>query len=223
MARSVELALFACGCLALAGCSTTQQKSARAEVQAQRLLATRQRVLVTRTSPSVQVERVSSVRRGGRTAIAVLLRNRGGRPLNDLPIALRAAHGRYLNRRAGLGYFSTHIPAIAPGAEATWVFITRARVRGVTARVGARPAVTARPLRLPALATRGTTVTNSSSVPQYGLVVYGYATRGKRLVAAGRALLKQLGAGRSAAVHLSLIGNPRGATVRVEAPPTTFK
>jgi hypothetical protein len=228
--RSAELTLAVAGASALAllvsGCETTQQKSARSKVQAERVLATRHKVLVTRANPFVRAERVTVVRRAGRTAIAVLLRNTGSRPVSDLPISLRVG-GRYLNRRAGLTYFQTHTPAIAPGGEATWVFVTRAPVRGASVIVGVHPAVSAEAGRLPSLrasvGARGATVTNSSGVPQYGLVVYAYAQRGTRLLAAGRASLARLAAGKSATVPLRLVGRPGGATVHVEAPPTIFK
>ncbi|HKR99956.1 MAG TPA: hypothetical protein VJU79_10635, partial [Candidatus Dormibacteraeota bacterium] len=91
------------------GCETTQQKSARAQVQAERVLATRKPVLVKHANPQVQAERVSVLRSGRRTAIVVLLHNSGAQPVSDLPISLRALGGRYLNRRANLGYFQTHV------------------------------------------------------------------------------------------------------------------
>lgn len=221
MARSVEVSLAVALLLLVAGCSTTQQQSARAQVQAERLLATRERVLVTHLSPAVRVERVSVLRGRGRTAVGVLLRNSGALALSDLPISLRDSHGHYLNRRAGLGYFSTHTPAIAAGGEATWIFFTRARVRGhVSARVGARPAISARPRRLPLLTARGTAVTNSSSVPQSGLVVYAYAWRGSRLGAAARESISHLAPGQTAPLALRVIGS---RPVQLEAPPTIFK
>lgn len=228
--RSAELTLVlvGAGVLALlaAGCDSTQQKSARLQIQAERLLAAREKVVVTRANPFVQAERVTVVRRSGRTAIAVLLRNTGSRPVSDLPISLRV-DGRYLNRRAGLAYFQTHTPAIAPGGEATWVFVTRAPVRRASALVGVHPAVSAEAGRLPSLRASvgagSATVTNPSGVPQYGLVVYAYAQRGTRLLAAGRASLARLGAGKSATVPLRLVGRASGATVQVEAPPTIFK
>jgi hypothetical protein len=231
VARSAELVLALGAVLLVAGCSTTQQKSARAKVQAERLLATRKQVLVRQPNPSVRVEGVTLLRGHGRTAVVVALRNDGSRPVSDLPISLRTGGGRYLNRRAGLGYFQTHAPAIVPGGEATWVFVTRARVRarGVSARVGLQPAVSARPARLPLLRAAPAagigraTVTNSSGVPQYGLVVYAFARRGARLVAAGRGSLARLGPGRRATVPLSLVGSARGLTMRVQAPPTIFK
>jgi hypothetical protein len=218
VARSVEVGVGVCVLLLVAGCSTTQQKSGRAQVQAERLLATRQAVKVTTSSPSVRVERVSVLRGRHRTAIGVLLRNAGSVAVSDLPILLRAG-SHQVNRRGA--YFSNHTPAIAAGAENTWVFITRARVRGrVSARVGAHPAVSAHPGQLPALTSRGSTVTNGSSVPQYGLAVYAYAWRGSRLVAAGRGWLSRLGPGQSSRVPLRVIGS---TAVQLEAPPTIFK
>jgi hypothetical protein len=80
--------------------------------------------------------------------------------------------------------------------------------------------VSVRPGRLPLLTARGSTVTNSSSVPQYGLAVYAYAWRGSRLVAAGRASLPHLDPGHTAPLRLHVIGS---GSVQLEAPPTIFK
>jgi hypothetical protein len=230
--RSVEataIALAAATALLAAGCDTTQQKSARAKVQAQRVLASRERVLVTRSSSQVKVERATALQGRSRSAVVVLLRNVGARPVSDLPISVRVG-GRYLNRRRGLPYFQTHAPAIAPGGEAVWVFITRARVREgrAFARVGATPSVDSGAARLPSIrASLGlrdaATVTNSSGLPQYGLPVYAYAERSGHVVAAGRGTVPSLGAGKSTSVRLTLVGSAGGTPLRLAAAPTIFK
>jgi hypothetical protein len=219
--------------LALAGCEPTQRRSDRLELQAQRQLATRQRILVTQPSGSVRVERTARVK----GAIVALLRNTGSAPAADLPITVGVrSHGRttYLNHRKGLDYFQTHAPAVAPGAEATWVFTLKRPAAGQPfAVVGGSPSPGVRlGTKLPSLAasapalagsTVSATVRNRSGVQQYGVAVYAYAQRSGRYVAAGRISIASLGAGRSATVRIPLTGDLSHAQVLVEASPTIFK
>lgn len=68
----------------------------------------------------------------------------------------------------------------------------------------------------------GISVRNPSGVPQYDLQVYAFAERARRVVAAGLATIAHLGTGASTNLQLGLVGNARGAVVRLEAPPTIF-
>src|SRR5436305_747660 len=104
---------------ALSGCvETTQQKNARAQQRDDRILATRNAVEVSRSDPDIAVLNVMMLRRRAGTAIAVTLRNDGGKPVSDLAInvGVRTAAGatRYLNRQAELPYFQTHVGRDAP-------------------------------------------------------------------------------------------------------------
>jgi hypothetical protein len=223
----------------LTGCDTTQDKSARARLQAQRTLAGREAVRIATANPAVEIGSTELVRSGRRVAVAVRVRNRSGRPLNDLPIAvwLRAPHRRavQLNRGAGLPYFRTHLPGIPAGGEITWVLPTsRAAAASSTAfvRVGTRLArrieTAASIPSLSAVTTglRGATVTakvtNTSDVPQYGLQLYAVAQRGGRLRAAGTALVEHIGPGHTKTVHVPLVGRAGAGPITVEAPPTIF-
>ncbi|HTX01781.1 MAG TPA: hypothetical protein VMD59_23565, partial [Acidimicrobiales bacterium] len=93
MARSADrrrlgIVLGALVLTALTGCETTQQKSARIEVQDDRVLAAQQPVRVVRADSEISVLGVAIVRGSGHVAIAVRLRNDGARPLSDLPISV---------------------------------------------------------------------------------------------------------------------------------------
>jgi hypothetical protein len=229
MPALVALALVALASL-LGGCTTTQQKSARAKVVANRLLAARKPLLVTRSNPSVDILRTTVV---GRRAVVVTLRNRGTEVAEDLPITIGVRQGRYLNRRGDLDYLHTHVPAIAAGGEATWVFASGRRIdaRGTPfARVGAsaaEPPAALPEVRVSGVAVSGATltarVTNSSDIPQYGLGVFAYATRGGRPVAAGRAVIRHLGTGAGTSVRIPLAGSLRGASFHVDAAPSTLR
>jgi len=66
-------------------------------------------------------------------------------------------------------------------------------------------------------------VSNPTGVPQYKLEVYAWAQKGGRYVAAGHADLSFLNGGDTATVHVPLVGDPRGARIHVEAPPSIFQ
>jgi hypothetical protein len=66
------------------------------------------------------------------------------------------------------------------------------------------------------------TVRNNSSIPQYQLPIYAIASRRGRYVAAGGTTIADLGGGAQVRLRVPLIGDPRGATVSLEAPPTIF-
>ena len=228
----------------LTGCvETTQEKSARAKLTADRVLAAQLPVRVTRSDPRVSVLDVGLVRTGATSAVAVTLRNLSARQLSDLlvSVGVRTGNGRitYLNAGANLPYFQTHVGAIAPGATTTWVFTTVAAVPAgarpfaavgvptVTDNAGATnlPAISASatgPAAGPAGVTR-VTVTNHSGVPQVGLAVYATAWAGRQLLAAGQTVVAQLDSGTSRPVVLRLVGSPAGATVQIDAPPANLR
>jgi hypothetical protein len=235
--RTAALALAVLAPAALAGCVSTQRLDERAQLRATRLLASRAPILVTRAAPQVRVGPVAVLRAGGATALVVTLRNVSAQALTDLPISVgyaRSGRRVYLNRRAGLDYFQTHVAAIAARGTARWVLTTRRRVPRAArpfAVVGA-PAAVARSVALPALVAtaarrwRGglaVRVRNASDVPQYPLPLYAFAVRAGRYVAAGRASLGHLGTRATATVRLRLVGAARGAAVSVEALPTIFR
>ncbi len=61
------------------------------------------------------------------------------------------------------------------------------------------------------------TVSNGSKVAQQKLVIYVVGRRGGRIVAAGRAVLSELGAGQSTAFQVFCIGSPQGAKLEASA------
>jgi hypothetical protein len=67
------------------------------------------------------------------------------------------------------------------------------------------------------------TVTNASQVEQQDLVLYCIARKGANIVAAGRGGIPRLRVGQKRSYHIFFIGDPRGAKLSVEAPPTVLK
>jgi hypothetical protein len=226
----------------LAGCSTTQQTSARLKVRAERILAGRRPVQVGTENPGVRVVDAAVLRGHGRAAIAVTLHNSDPRPLNDLPILVGVRTGGHevlVNRGHSFRYFEAHTPGLAAHRDTTWVLTAPGKKLPPgkpVVRVGSasHPPTVARDL--PDLRVTGVgrdrggkstavsaTVDNEGGFPQYDLSVYAWAKRGGRFVAAGRQAIGDLGTGTEQPVRLALIGDPGKAEVHVSAPPTIFE
>jgi hypothetical protein len=218
----------------LSGCATTQDANKRASIQADRTLASRKALELRGTDRNVQVVSTTVLNGKDGSAVVAVLRNRGDQPVNDLPIEVGPEGGDPVNARPNVPYFQSHAPAIAPGDQATWVYVSKEPLGSNRAfvRVGADPTP---PLatadHVSELETGGKVdgssvqakVTNDSGVPQYDLDVYAVARKGGRLVAAGRANLLHLGVTNSAHLTLPVIGDVKGAQVQIFAPQTLFQ
>lgn len=219
---------------AVSGCATTQDANKRASIQADRTLASREPLALRGTDRNVRVVSTSVINGKDGSAIVVVLRNRGDHPVNDLPIEVGPDGGEPVNARPNVPYFQSHAPAIAPGEEATWVYVSKEPLHAdrAFARVGtpATPPLTTAE-HLSKLETDGSgrgssvdaEVTNDVGIPQYNLDVYAVARKGGRYVAAGRANLEHLGVSKTAQLTLPLIGDAKGARIQVFAPQTLFQ
>lgn len=110
---------------ALAGCDSTFDQNARAKLTAQRDLGTRTAKEVTERTGSVRVDDVTLLRDKRSTAVVVDVHSEADRVLTDLPITVgvvRDGKKIVLNRSGDIEWFAKHIPAVAPGGKATWVF-----------------------------------------------------------------------------------------------------
>jgi hypothetical protein len=236
----VRIAALLFVALALTGCETTAEKSAKLEKQAKRITLVKQKGLsITRQSTVIKVLGTNVVHDSEGAAAVVRLRNTGARALSDVPIAIaiKSASGAsiYTNSTPGLSRTLVSV-ALAPAhAELTWIDdqIQAADAASAAARAGEGAAVSG---ALPKISVSGVhlheepasgttlegTVTNHSPVTQQELVVYAVAQRGAATVAAGRAVLASLPAGASAPFQVFFIGDPSGARLDVSAPPTTL-
>jgi hypothetical protein len=242
--RSARPALTALGAGAvaagLAGCVTTQEENSWLLLRNARQLAAESTVHVTVENPLVRVKSIEIVRGRGSNALVVSVANLGSRPLTDLPISVGVVAHRsapvYLNGRANIDYYDTHVPAIPPHATTSWVLpgIRTLPAGRVFARVGAArdpssTTVAALP-RIGAvqLADGGADrlrirLSNDSSLPQYTVQVYAVALRHGAAVGAGRTALFELNGGSRATVGLTLAGRTTDAQLELYAPPTIFK
>ena len=225
----------------LAGCTSTQQKAARLQLNDARLRAAQLSTQVAVASRTVAVTTLSVIREPGRTAFVATVANRGARAVSDLPISIayRREPGRvvYLNGAAGAGYFDAHLPLIGPHQRLAWVYSTTRRLpTGARpfAIVGSSPTVRVTGLAAPptivarvtsASATDGLAVKvrNRSAITQYELPVYAVAKRGSKVLAAAGTTIAQLDGDASEALRLRLPVSDADDRVELEALPTIFR
>jgi hypothetical protein len=242
MTRHGALAIVVLGPLALAGCESSQARSARLRAAASHR-APERGLRIARTNPDARAAAATLVNdpRAGRSAAVVELRNTSRRTLAALPLlfTVTGAGGKKLfsNDLPGASADLTTVPSLPAGDTLTWVNDAIVGVRGgraVDARVGepARPVPTATvaPPRLRVSGVHlerdpidGVTavgrIVNASPIPQQRLVIFATARRRGRIVAAGRAVVPLLRPGaRGAPFTLFFVGDPTGARLRLQAP-----
>jgi hypothetical protein len=236
--RWLTLALAA---IALTGCETTAEESARLQRQAKRVTVSETGLTITHESTDVHVLSATIVRNSERAAAVVTVRNGSARAQSDVPIAITVKNARggtvFQNNGPGLEAALVSLASISPHSTVTWVddqLTTRGATATVSARVGQAHSVSADLPRLIAAGTKVSddpanglvatgTVVNRSSTAQKGLVVFVVARRAGSVVAAGRAIVPELAANASTPFQASLAGDASGAGLEAAAPPTNVK
>jgi hypothetical protein len=241
----VRRAALLLAALALTGCETTAEKSAKLEREAKRSGASAgqgsaQVPSITRPSAYVKVLGAALVHGSEGAAAAVTLRNDSPRTFAAVPIAitLKDAHGHtvFQNNAAGSEAALVSVPSIGAHSELTWVddqLPAKSEAASVGASVGEGTAVSG---TAPAVSVSGVhtseeasgagatgTLANHSATAQLHLVVFVIARRGASVLAAGRAVLPELRAGASQTFHAFFIGNPQGAQLQASAPAGTLR
>ncbi len=238
-ARALTAALTAAAlAVSLSGCETTAEKSAKLEKAAHHTRLAEKGLTIARASGDVRVLSATIVHGHEGNAAVVLLHNASARTLRAVPIAItvKDAHGTtiFQNNAAGLEPALTSLGSLAGHGRATWIddqILASGTPASVSAIVGEAPSASGPPPRIEvhgvhASEEGGTpgaagTVHNESSVTQQNLVVYVLARRGGQVVAAGRAVLPEVGAGASLPFQAFLQGSPSGARLEASAPATT--
>jgi hypothetical protein len=235
----VAAALALLALLALSGCETTAEKSAKLERAAHHTRLAEKGLTISKPSREVRVLSATIVHGHEGNAAVVLLQSTAAHGLRAVPIAItvKDAHGTTLfqNNTAGLEPALTSLGSLAAHGRATWIddqILASGTPASVSVTVGEAPSVNG---AVPEIEVRGVhsseeggtqgaagTVHNGSSVTQQNLVVYVLARRGKQVVAAGRAVLPEVGAGASLPFQAFLQGDPSGARLEASAPATTF-
>jgi hypothetical protein len=225
--------------LALGGCETTAEKSARLERAAHHTRLAERGLSVLAQSAAVHVLGAVLVHGAEGAAAVVTLRNDSAHLYRDVPIAItvKDAHGGtvFQNNGPGLEAALTSIGSLPAHGEATWVD-DQVPVSGDPASVGAivgEPPVASGPLPRIEVAgvhaseesgsapTAAGTVRNRSKLTQQSLVVYVLARRAGTIVAAGRAILPEVAAGATVPFQAFLVGSSAGAKLEASAPAST--
>jgi hypothetical protein len=222
--------------LALAGCETTQDVSARiGERLAREQQASTGLERQGRAPRGVRAGRPTLLPSGDASAIVVEVVNRSPRAWRDLPVAVRVRGGGvdYTNRTVGLETAQLRIPTLEPGARLWWVNdhlpAIRGRARTVRAAVGrGRPIAGAVPrVRVTGLragredgrpVVRGV-VRNLGRRVVRDLTVFTVALRDGRPVAAGTAKVLELPPGARRDVTTFVVGDPTRGRLVAAAPP----
>jgi hypothetical protein len=238
--RRAALVLVA---LALTGCETNQERSAKLERAAKQneheaLLhgrSAQQGLSIKHPSTKIRVTDAAIVHGSEADAAVITLKNTSATTLREVPIEItvKDTHGASLYTNDTPGTATTLVTAALLPAHGSFTWIDdQVQTSGLPANVstevgegtpaaGAVPQLTVEGARLAEGTVEGTVV-NHSQVSQQELVVYAVAQRAGKLVAAGRAVLAVGAAGGPARVDRFLVGNAQGAQLRVTAPATTL-
>ncbi|MBJ7472336.1 MAG: hypothetical protein JHD16_13600 [Solirubrobacteraceae bacterium] len=226
--------------LALPGCTTTQERSAKMAENSE-TAAEAKRFNVGKTNPDVTAKDVTWIEGEGVGAVVVRVVNSSGSAQASVPIGLDLytadKTSLYTNRIDGLEPALNMLP-LAPPGESWWVHNqlpadkpARERVRIGTSKVAPPkdiPRIDASEVTLGddgGIPTGRGKITNRSEVEQQRITVFAVALKGDRIVAAGRSVVERLQAASAKKPEKFAIyfnGDPRGADIRVFVPPSTL-
>jgi hypothetical protein len=226
----------------LAGCESSQGRSARLQREGAKLILNQRGLVVHGVNRTIRVLQAGVVTDANGTAAALVLRNLDSKPSGSVPIAIDVVDPKgksvFANTAPGLESSLVSVASLPPRRDVTWVddqVIPTGAASSVRARIGAGgggapttlPQIDVGPPHFITDPTSGVeatgTVTNRSSVEQVRLFVYLSAWQGGRLLAAGRGAVARLAAHAHASYHVFLIGDPHGARLTAIAPATVLR
>jgi hypothetical protein len=224
--------------VALSGCETTQEESAKLEKTAKHFTLAHRGLTITHASTQAQVLGATVLRSSEGAVAAVTVRNSSSHTLRAVPIAITVKGTRgqtvYENNAPGLEAGLTSISSLPAHGSVTWVDdqVPSAGEPASISAVAGEASTASGPeerieigaLHLGEASTGETsgTLRNRSSITQQKLVVYVLARRGGRIVAAGRAVLPEAAPGVSVPFQAFLVGSATGAKLEASAPASTF-
>jgi hypothetical protein len=237
--RPVTLALAVLAAISLSACQSSQDKAKIIQDQAQ--AAAPKPLVIAHPSKDVKVENTALLHDQNGDAIVVELKNDSSQTLVNLPVLVDVKDQKgksvYKNNTAGLDFALNHLAVIQPHETFFWVN-DQVTGEGKMAKVTVgQPEGKAPSGPLPDLAVSppkaghdfsgakvSGTVTDQSKIDQQHLILFAVARQGDRIVAVGRGQIKALKVGAQPANYtIYFIGNPVGADVTIQAPPTTLK
>lgn len=236
--RSLTGPIVVAAALGAVGCQSTQDKAAELRERGAEAIETRT-VKVGAANPDVEVKGKHVLQDPNGTAVVLELKNTSKDRYADVPIIIdvKGADGAslYRNDVEGLEPSLQRYSVLRPGREAIWVndVVTAAsEPKAVDAEIGkgkplpeAEPRVTLqeRTLREDPDGTSLTGfVNNKSDVEQKDIVIYAVGYRGGKVVAAGRGQVPRVKPRARARFNVFFIGNPKGARIELDVPPTVI-
>jgi hypothetical protein len=225
--------------LLLAGCQTTQEHSAELAKKGSTVLKEETGLKVTKKSTDVKVTSTTVLSDVNGSAVVLKLENQSDQTLTNIPVEVKVfdANNRtvYTNTTPGLEPALTSMPILRPHETAYWVndqVLATGKPKSVKAEVGqsgstlsgALPEIEVGPPKLEkdpvsGLEVRGTVV-NKTGTDQGRLLLYAVASKGEKVVAAGRGAIDHL-KDSTKPLHYTIffIGDPEGTKVDVTSFP----
>jgi hypothetical protein len=234
----IPLALTVMAAATLTACTSSQDKARAIQEQAQ--AAAPKPLVIKKPNKDVKVTDTTLLHDQNGDAIVVELKNESKQTLVNVPILVDIRDGKktvYKNDTAGLDFALNHVAVLTPGETLDWVNDqVTAQGKDVKVTVG-QPEGKAPSGGLPELDVSqpraghdfsgpkvSGTVTDKSKLDQSHLILFAVARQGGRIVAAGRGQIKALKVGAQPAPYvIYFIGNPVGADVTIQAPPTVLQ
>jgi hypothetical protein len=235
---SIVLATAVLAGVSLTACESSQDKARKIQEQAQ--AAAPKPLVIDKQDKDVKVGQTALIHDQNGDAVVVQLTNESSKALVSLPILVEVKQGKrtvYENNTAGLDFALNHVALIKPHETVYWVNDqVTGEGKSVKVEVG-EPEGKPPAGRLPQFTVSSPraghdfsgakvsgTVKLDSNVDQQHLILFAVARQGGHIVAAGRGQIKDLKHdARPAPYVIYFIGNPVGAEVTIQAPPTTLK
>jgi hypothetical protein len=236
--RFIVLALAVSAGLTITACTSSQDKARSIREHAE---ATAPKPLViTKENKDLKVGETTMLHDQNGDAIVVPVTNESSKMMVGVPILVEIKNGKqtvYKNDTAGIDYALNHIAVIKPHETFYWVN-DQLTGQGKTAKVqvgepqekapsGPLPEYTVSAPRFgtdfSGVKVSGTVKTDSK-LDQSHLILFAVARQGNQIVAAGRGQIKKLKhTAKPSPYVIYFIGDPTGADVTIQTPPTTFE
>jgi len=225
----------------LSACESSQDKSARLEAQGAGL-EEEKGVSVGRENPDVKIAEKTAITDENGTAVVVRLDSSSARDQVDLPVIfeLTDAAGESVgdNSTPGIQRTLTHTTVVPARKESWWVndqVVAAGEAKEIKVEVGTSD--TPVPAKIPDFKPTEPTlqndpidglvavgkVTNPTPEEQRKVLITIVATKGGKVVAAGRGVVAKVKPNKGARYSVFFIGNPKGAKLEVAATPTLFE
>jgi hypothetical protein len=236
--RVITLVLAVTAAVTLTACQSSQDKAKIIQARAQ--AAAPKPLVIRHPDKDVKVVNTALLHDQNGDAVVVELKNESNQMLVNVPILVDVRDAKrktvYKNDTAGLDFALNHVAVIKPGETFFWVN-DQVQGQGRSAKVevgqpeakppsGPLPEIAVSPPRAGrdfSGAKVSGTVTDKSKIDQDHLILFAVARSGGHIVAAGRGQIKALKVGAQPANYtIYFIGDPAGADVTIQAPPTVL-